>query len=78
MLTENHIRRTFNETLVAALTNCDTVLKEVRECVQLKDERRRKSLSKHIQSLGIAHRQKQPPVFQKQDGDLKRCQKGSR
>ena len=50
LITENHIRSIFNDILVAALTNRDTVLREVRECVKLKDEQRCKSLSKHIHS----------------------------
>ena len=63
MITENHIRSIFNDTLVRALTNRDKVLREVRECVELKDAQRCKSLSKHIHSHWISVTVKNGIVF---------------
>ena len=54
---DKHIKILFNSKFLAALTNRDTVLRELLDCIRLNDEQRCKALSKQIH----AHWQNEHP-----------------
>ena len=51
-ITDQNIKGVCNAILMAAMTNCDSVLREIGECIIQRDEYRWKVISKQIDAQG--------------------------